>query len=190
MTLHGSAVILLRDWQVGDPDQQALREAFLGLLHARPDAMARACVPGHLTASAVVVDPVGERILLTLHPRVGRWLQLGGHCEPDDASLVGAAAREAAEESGIDAMIIDPVPLHLDVHQITCSLGVPTRHFDVRFLVIAGPDAIERISAESTDLRWFGWADLPTEVDTIPQLLELARARLARMRAVGPIPRL
>ena len=73
------------------------------------------------------------QVLLTLHPRVGRWLQLGGHCEPADATLAGAALREATEESGIAGLTIDAAPVHLDVHPITCSLGVPTRHFDVRF---------------------------------------------------------
>ena len=44
-------------------------------------------------------------VLLTLHPRVGQWLQLGGHCEPDDATIADAAAREGREESGIEDSI-------------------------------------------------------------------------------------
>ena len=40
-------------------------------------------------------------MLLTLHRKVGRWLQLGGHCEPADTTLAGAALREATEESGL-----------------------------------------------------------------------------------------
>ncbi len=43
----------------------------------------------------------GDRVLLTLHKTVDRWLQLGGHCEPGDTTLAGAALREAAEESGL-----------------------------------------------------------------------------------------
>lgn len=142
--------------------------------------MWRSCEPGHLTASAVLVDPAAERVLLTLHPRVGRWLQLGGHCEPGDTSLVDAAAREAREESGIDGIAMDPIPLDLDVHPITCSLGVPTRHFDVRFLAVAPANAVARISAESTELGWFGWDALPTDVDSIPELVAAARQRLAQ----------
>ena len=67
------------------------------------------------------------------------WLQLGGHCEPGDHTLLDAAAREAREESGIGSLSFDPTPLALDVHPITCSLGVPTRHFDVQFLAVAPP---------------------------------------------------
>ena len=66
-----------------------------------------------------------QAVLLTLHPRVGRWVQVGGHCEPGDHTLLDAAAREAREESGIGSLSFDPTPLDLDVHPITCSLGVP-----------------------------------------------------------------
>ena len=38
-----------------------LREAFVGHLLARPDAVWRSCVSGHLTASTVMLDPSAER---------------------------------------------------------------------------------------------------------------------------------
>ena len=162
-----------------DPPAAALREAYIGFLLARPDAVWRSCVPGHVTASAVVVDPSRQAVLLTLHPRVGRWVQLGGHCEPTDQTLAGAALREAREESGIDELELDPVPLGLDVHPLTCSLGVPTRHFDVRFLAVAPPGAPAVISDESLDLRWFDWNDLPDGVAAdLGRVLAAARARL------------
>jgi len=159
--------------------QRALREAFLALLDARPDALRRSCAPGHLTASTVVLDAAGRHVLLTLHPKVGRWVQLGGHCE-DDTTLAGAAAREACEESGIAGLQVDPDPLHLDVHPIRCSGGVPSRHLDVRFLAYAPQGAEAVPSWESLDLRWWPVDALPTDGDTIPELVDLALGRYSR----------
>ena len=83
MVAPAAAAAELRAWSAADDEQDALRHALLAFLDARPDdACDRSCVPGHLTASALVLDAAGERTLLTLHPRVGRWIQLGGHCEP------------------------------------------------------------------------------------------------------------
>jgi coenzyme F420-0:L-glutamate ligase len=178
--LHSDAVRVIESMPHGDVADGALREAFLAFLAARPDAMWRDCVAGHLTASALVIDPERSAVLLTLHPRVGMWLQVGGHCEPGDNTLLDAAAREAREESGIGALSFDPKPLGLDVHPITCSLGVPTRHFDVQFLAVAPAGAEPVISSESDDLRWFSWDELPDRAAAeLPRLIELARQRLA-----------
>lgn len=162
-------------WRPGAAGQESLRQAFLGFLHAREDACARSCAAGHLTASAVLLDHERRHVLLTLHPRVGRWLQLGGHCEPGDGSLADAALREAREESGIEDLRIAPEPSHLDVHPITCSLGVPTRHFDVRFTVQAPPGARPVRSDESADLRWWPVDALPAGSEDLAELLAAAR---------------
>jgi 8-oxo-dGTP pyrophosphatase MutT (NUDIX family) len=173
-----AAAAELRSWRPPTPGQDALRHALLAFLDARPDdACDRSCVPGHLTASALVLDADGARTLLTLHPRVGRWVQLGGHCEPGDATMREAALREATEESGMAGLAIDPEPLHVDVHPVTCSLGVPTRHLDVRYLVRAPAGSVPRISDESLALRWWPLDALPPDCDTVPEMVALAGQR-------------
>lgn len=185
MSLYAAAVDLLASWRPPTHEQESLRQAYLSFLAARTDACARSCAPGHLTASAVVLDHDGSNVLLTLHPRVGRWLQLGGHCEPDDESLNAAAAREAAEESGIAGLRFAPEPVHLDVHPITCSLGVPTRHLDVRFVAWAPVGAQPVCSDESDDLRWWPVDALPEGSEDLVPLMAAVRAAHRTVGAVG-----
>ncbi len=176
---------MLTDWQAPDPAQDTLRHSVLAFLAARPDACLRECVPGHITASALVLDQSGTRALLTLHPRFGRWLQLGGHCEDTDADIVAAALREAAEESGVDALTIDPALAALHVHPVTCSLGVPTRHLDMQFIVHAPQNAEIACSDESLDLRWWPLDALPDDCDF--GLTQLAAAAAPRRNGIpGP----
>ena len=174
MSLHASAFDMLTDWRAPDPGQDTLRHAVLAFLAARPDGCLRDCVPGHVTGSALVLDATGTHALLTLHPRFGRWLQLGGHCEKADADILAAALREATEESGIDDLTIDPVLAALHVHPVTCSLGVPTRHLDVQFVAHAPEGAQITCSDESLDLRWWPLDGLPDGADYGVRQLVLA----------------
>lgn len=176
MSLRESAVAALTDFTPPDDGQDSLRHAVLAFLDAREDGCLRSCVPGHITASALVFDDAGERVLLTLHPRLGRWVQLGGHCEDSDTDIVGAALREATEESGIEGLRIDPRLVAIHVHPITCSLGVPTRHLDLQFVVRAPAGASYVVSDESLDLRWF--RDPPEDADaSVRRLIAQARYR-------------
>jgi 8-oxo-dGTP pyrophosphatase MutT (NUDIX family) len=177
--LRSDAMGTLGAWRPERHEQESLRQALLAFLAAREDACLRSCAAGHITASAVVVDHSEKWTLLTLHPRVGAWLQLGGHCEPTDRTLVGAALREAVEESGIAGLEIEPVPVHVDVHAVTCSLGVPTRHLDVRFLVRA-PEGAEAVrSDESDDLRWWPLNGVPGGGE-LQDLFAATRTRLTK----------
>jgi len=163
MSLHQSVVDSLTSWQPSTPADDAVRHAVLAFVLARSDACERACIPGHITASTLVLDHAGQCAVLTLHPRLGRWVQLGGHCEQADADIVAAALREAEEESGIQGLRIEPRLAALHVHPVTCSLGVPTRHLDMQFIAHAPPGAELVCGDESLDLRWWPLDAMPRE---------------------------
>jgi 8-oxo-dGTP pyrophosphatase MutT (NUDIX family) len=176
VSVRASAISILADWHAPDPAQDALRQAVLAFVHGRADACLRECVPGHVTASALVLDDTGTRVLLTLHPRLGRWVQLGGHCDGDDSDIVAAALREATEESGVTGLRIVPELAAIHVHPVTCSLGVPTRHLDLQFVAHAPAGAQIAISDESDDLQWWPADALPAGADHALTYL-VARAR-------------
>ncbi|WP_422773333.1 NUDIX hydrolase [Plantactinospora sp. WMMC1484] len=168
--LYADALALLTAWRPPTPEATANLAGTLRLLHeAGPAALTREHRAGHVTASALVLDATGSRVLLCLHGRFRRWVQLGGHCEPGDATLAGTALREATEESGIPGLRLDPTPIDLDVHPVSCGGG--SFHHDLRFAAVAPPGAVERVSPESVELGWF-------PPDALPEPLAGATAHL------------
>lgn len=179
MTLHRDAVSVLSAWQAPDPSQEQLRRRYLDHLHAHQDALTRGCVPDHLTASVLVFDADHAQVLLTLHKRLGRWLQTGGHCEPEDDRLADAALREGREETGIDDLHLDPAPVLLSHHEVPCGPVRPAHHLDVQYVAVAAPGAVPAISDESSDLRWFDLDALPDQTDrSVRDLVTAGRDRL------------
>lgn len=129
MSLHDDAVLVLKAYE----GQDELRQVYLDHLATHPDGMWKACADGHVTASALVIDPSRERVLLTLHKKLRMWLQMGGHCEPVDETLARAALREGTEESGIAGLaLLAGGPVRLDRHHTPCAW-----HLDVQYAAVA-----------------------------------------------------
>ncbi len=177
--LHADARAVLSAWQPPDPAQEALRKAYVGHLAVHPDGCSRSCFPAHLTAGALVVSDDGAQVLLNLHRKARRWFHFGGHLEPADQSLSGAALREATEESGVPGLVVDPAPVHLSRHPVDfCDPRGQVQHLDVRFCARVPAATVPAVSEESLDVRWWPVDDLPTDA---PDMLELVRLSLARL---------
>jgi 8-oxo-dGTP pyrophosphatase MutT (NUDIX family) len=162
----------------GDPELAPIGAAILDFVDAHPDALHRTCVEGHLTGSALVVDADHEQVLLLFHTKLQRWLQPGGHAD-GEANLAAVALREATEETGIDGLAIDPVPVDLDIHEVDPP-GEPAHlHHDVRYLVVAPAGAEPVGNHESQGLRWVAPDDLAA-MGVDEGTLRMARRALAR----------
>ena len=117
--------------------------------------------PGHLTASAVVLDRERQRTALIRHVKLQRWLQPGGHFEPGEMDPWAAAAREVFEETGL---IARPRRvggfLDVDVHAIPARADEPSHeHFDLRVELIVDQGTLSAGDGASA-ARWVGPDDL------------------------------
>ncbi|MGH3415970.1 MAG: NUDIX hydrolase [Actinocrinis sp.] len=128
------------------------------------DFTSRRRYPAHITAGVVLLDGEG-RMLQIHHRRLGRWLNPGGHVEPEDKSLTGTALRELAEECGIRAEDIEPIggegddalPVHIDVHPIPASdvhAEPAHRHFDFRFAFRGAGGTTPEVDDRDSVCRW------------------------------------
>jgi 8-oxo-dGTP pyrophosphatase MutT (NUDIX family) len=146
----------LEEYVERQPERSAVAAQLRELLGQPGDVFSRAhLAPGHFTASAFVLCPERRRLLLIRHPKLGRWLQPGGHIELDDSSCQVAAAREVREETGVaELQLLQPGIFDVDVHLIpaTRSEGAHA-HFDVRYAFTATRDELTA-SNEVKAVRW------------------------------------
>lgn len=185
MDLRSDVQSVLTRFAHHDPDQIQRAFEYREFVHANEDAVWRSCAHGHITASALVIDAQSGSVLLTLHPKVGRWLQLGGHLEAADASLLEGALREVEEESGISQGVISAAPIRLDRHPVPCGRNAdgsvrPNVHWDVQYVVRVDGTPEIRISEESDDLRWFAPDAVPDVDASVASLVADARIALTQ----------
>jgi len=177
--LHDDVTTQVTAFVPSTPEEAVARDRTLQFLAGHPGGADASCQPGHVTATALVLTPDRRRTLLTLHKRIKRWIELGGHLEPEDADLAAASLREGIEESGISGLVQEPGILTIAVHEdLPCRRAPGTTHYDVYYVLTAPLGAHERISDESLDLGWFDVDALPEPLgDGVLDVLGLALSR-------------
>lgn len=167
--------------QAEDAKSQATVERFRRFVRGQSRCFQRDCwEDGHVTGSALVLNRERSALLLTLHAKLDRWLQLGGHADGETDPLA-VACREAQEEGGIAVTPLSVEPVDLDIHAIPARGEEPSHyHYDVRF-VLAAETSDLIVSRESLALRWVPINKLTsfTQEESILRLVAKSRPWLA-----------
>lgn len=173
--------VQLLAFQSADPLERGYRDEMLQLCAAEGDPFSRShFVPGHFTASAFLLSPDESALMLIYHRKLKRWLQPGGHIEPEDADIVAAARREVGEEVWVfDAELLGPAPFDLDVHRIP-KLGDEASHchFDVRVLFRARSWQV-KAGEEVGGARWMPLENID-ELESDASVMRAVRKLIAR----------
>ncbi|MDH8677266.1 NUDIX hydrolase [Fusibacter bizertensis] len=141
-----------KPYDINDKNSLKLTSAFLS---SNEDVFGNTNSKGHITASIWLLDYHFEKVLMTHHKKLNKWLQLGGHTEIGE-SIHEAALREAMEESGLTKLeFLEREIFDVDVHEIPERKHLPAHfHYDVRFLIRQTAKESIMISDESNDLKW------------------------------------
>jgi 8-oxo-dGTP pyrophosphatase MutT (NUDIX family) len=167
------------------PGHAALSAEFSTLLDDPENPFLRERLAGHFTGSAWLVSADGQRVLLTHHRKLDRWLQLGGHAD-GDRDLARVALKEAEEESGLSGLVLEDGELFdIDKHWIPERKDVPGHwHYDARYVVRALGSEQFALSEESLALAWRDIRDVanaaietPDGDDSLPRMAKRWLAR-------------
>jgi 8-oxo-dGTP pyrophosphatase MutT (NUDIX family) len=125
---------------------------------------------GPIRELAVAVFVVHEdRVLLLLHPKLGRWLPPGGHVEPNELPD-DAAVREVEEETGVRIRLVGRrgVPVE-DPLQLVVPAGVQVErirpgveHIDFVYFAVplSGGHAVSDECSAAVRADWYALEDL------------------------------
>lgn len=146
-----------RPWNVQEAaDQTELLKAL-----AQEDIFLRENKGAHMTASAWVVNPARDKVLMAYHNIYDSWSWLGGHAD-GDMDLLTVAVREVREESGIPQVL----PLSEDIFSLEIltvdghekkGVYVPSHlHLNVTYLLQADDGAALSVKPdENSGVAWF-----------------------------------
>ena len=154
-------------------EQEHLKNT-INLLEREPNCFFRTCTEGHITASAWVLSPNLQQVLLMHHRKLDKWLQPGGHAD-GDTNLAGVALREAHEESGLTSLrLMRSDIFDIDVHPIPERGAEPAHfHYDVRYLLTANPQEPLAANGESKGFAWVPLQEVEALTAANPSILRM-----------------
>jgi len=152
------------------PEEVERLRVFTDYLASNDELFSRKNFNGHITTSAIVLDPKGEKVLLIFHNFLQCHLQPGGHFEGDD-SLAASAAREVLEETGVAVdlhLLADgDHPVDIDAHWMPANAKKQEDghwHFDFRYLFTSAHG--HAFSLQEEEVAGCGWHQLDSEQAT------------------------
>lgn len=152
----------------------SMKKEFLDLVEMNKDNFhARTNMNGHITGSMLVFNKDGSKVLLTLHGKFKRWLQLGGHWDEINETCLNTAVREMFEEGfgnkEVPFKMLQQEPLDLDIHN-----AGDHKHYDICYVCKVDDEALAECSHESEEIKWTNIEDVLNDEKTY-------RPRIGRM---------
>ena len=145
--------------------EEADRRELLRRLESGEDLYTRSNAAAHLTASAWVVSPDRQQVLMAYHNLYQSWAWLGGHAD-GESDLLSVALREANEESGVLAAPVSPdifslEILHVAPHVKRGKFVCAHLHLNATYLLEADDKAPLRCKPdENSAVRWLSVQDV------------------------------
>lgn len=152
----------IKEYSPWNEQEEKDKAYILDFIEKNPDCLLRENRVGHLTASAWVVTPKRDKVLMAYHNIYHSWSWLGGHAD-GDADLLRVAIREVKEESGIcdvravDEGIYSLEVLTVDGHEKKGKYVSSHLHLNITYLLEADEDQMLQIKCdENSNVGWFG----------------------------------
>ena len=146
--------------------ESADKATLLNFLHQDTDISRRDHLIAHLTASAWVVNPERNKVLMAYHNLYNSWAWLGGHAD-GNFDLAAVAVKEAREESGLtDVRLVSDDILSLEIltvdgHEKKGNYVPSHLHLNLTYLLEADPNAPICIKEdENSQVGWINFADI------------------------------
>lgn len=170
--------------------EQRDKAVILSFLKTNPDAFLRSNLVAHMTASAWVVNPARDQVLMVYHKIYDSWSWTGGHAD-GDTDLARVALREVREETGVrSARLVSEEIFSLEVLTVDGHIKhgayVPSHlHMNVTYLIEADEhDPLTVCPEENSGVRWFS-LDGALAASSEPWFVERIYKKLnARLRAL------
>ena len=165
-------------------EQEAMDKAtLLNLLAENADISRRENLIAHLTASAWVVNPERNKVLMAYHNLYNSWAWLGGHAD-GDYDLAAVAKKEAREESGLQEVrlvsedILSLEVLTVDGHEKKGKYVPSHLHLNCTYLLEADPNAPICIKEdENSQVGWIDFDEIGSK-STEPWFIERIYSKL------------
>ena len=180
----------LEDYTPWNEQEEADRAEILRRLKSGEELYTRQNKSAHLTASAWVVSPKKDRVLMAYHNLYNSWSWLGGHAD-GEKDLLAVAMKEVREESGVtrvrpvSGQIYSVEILTVDGHEKRGKYVPSHLHLNVTYLLEADPDEAVRIKRdENSQVGWFSLQEA-VEASTEPWFQERIYSKLNAKLSCG-----